>query len=204
MKTNLKKPHPFLAATLLCSLYGAPAWGAEVLYVCDKGEPYVQVLVDDSQPAKVTLLLGPEQLDVSQKPSPDSSLRYELSLGGNIWQIFNDHGSVSMALNDNPVRKCQKDGATTAVKPATVSEFGNFSFGGKVHSGPGMHHKKLDSLAYGEPVVLLEHTGEMMDGYEWFKIEFGEGAQGYQWGGIMCSKSLHIIGLFNPCPDDMK
>jgi len=58
-------------------------------------------------------------------------------------------------------------------------------------------------LAYGEPVVLLERTGVMLDGYEWFKIEYGEGATGYQWGGIMCSNALHIIGLYDPCLVDL-
>ncbi len=109
-----------------------------------------------------------------------------------------------MMLNSNAVKACKIASAATPKYKDTVSQLGNFSLGGKVRRGAGLQYEQTDSLPYGEPVILLERTGVMMDGFEWFRIEYSEGLTGYQWGGIMCSRALHIIGIYSPCPDDVK
>ncbi len=73
-----------------------------------------------------------------------------------------------------------------------------FSYGGKVRSGPGMTFRKIGSLREGHPIVILNGTGSMMNGYEWFEIRYRNGRVGYQWGGIMCSSKPHQT-IFRTC-----
>lgn len=56
-----------------------------------------------------------------------------------------------------------------------------------VRSSPSVFGEKLSSLNQGEPVIILENTDEFLDGFFWFKIEFGEGEQGYMWGALLCT-----------------
>lgn len=72
------------------------------------------------------------------------------------------------------------------------------SFGGKVRSGPGMQYQQVGSLREGNPILILNGTGTLMNGYEWFQIRYSNGSVGYQWGGIMCSQKPHP-GIFQVC-----
>ncbi|PVB62811.1 MliC family protein [Labrenzia sp. 011] len=62
------------------------------------------------------------------------------------------------------------------------------SFGGKVRSGPGMQYQQVGSLHERDDILILNGTGVMMNGYEWFQIRYGRGQTGYQWGGLICSQ----------------
>ncbi|MEP3045483.1 MAG: MliC family protein [Roseibium sp.] len=73
-----------------------------------------------------------------------------------------------------------------------------YSYGGKVRSGPGMNYKQVGSLREGDEILLLNGTGTMMDGYEWFQIRYRNGRTGYQWGGIMCSQNPYPT-VFRVC-----
>lgn len=64
-----------------------------------------------------------------------------------------------------------------------------YSYGGKVRSGPSMNHRHIGSLNEGDKILILNGTGAMMNGYEWFKIRYRNGKIGYQWGGIMCAQN---------------
>ncbi|WP_133192680.1 SH3 domain-containing protein [Labrenzia sp. 011] len=70
-----------------------------------------------------------------------------------------------------------------------------FSYGGKVRSGPGMKYRQVGSLREGDQILILNGTGTMMNGYEWFKIRYRNGQTGFQWGGIMCSQSPYATIL---------
>lgn len=72
------------------------------------------------------------------------------------------------------------------------------SYGGKVRSGPGMQYRQVGSLREGNPILILNGTGDLMNGYEWFQIRYSNGSVGYQWGGIMCSQKPHP-GIFQVC-----
>lgn len=76
------------------------------------------------------------------------------------------------------------------------------SWGGKVRSGPGMNFKQVGSLKNGDPVILLEKTSEFFNGYNWFRISYGKGKTGYQWGGILCAYGTEIDGIFQICDHD--
>lgn len=65
------------------------------------------------------------------------------------------------------------------------------SYGGKVRSGPGMQYQQSGSLSENEGVLILNGTGVMMNGYEWFQIRYRGNRTGYQWGGLMCSNNYY-------------
>jgi membrane-bound inhibitor of C-type lysozyme len=73
-----------------------------------------------------------------------------------------------------------------------------YSYGGKVRSGPGMNFQQVGSLREGDHILILNGTGAMMNGYEWFEIRYRNGRTGYQWGGIMCSQTPYPT-IFRVC-----
>lgn len=74
------------------------------------------------------------------------------------------------------------------------------SWGGIVRDGPGPKHRKIASLAEGEPVTLMERVIVTEGDFPWFKIAFKNGKIGYQWGGILCAKGAERPDLYKTCP----
>jgi uncharacterized protein YraI len=66
---------------------------------------------------------------------------------------------------------------------AYASELKIGSWGGNVRSGPSTEYPIIGSLKNGDPVVLLEKQRPARDGFNWFRIAYGSGQFGYQWGG---------------------
>ena len=58
------------------------------------------------------------------------------------------------------------------------------SWGGNVRSGPSTEYPKIGSLTNGDPVVLLKKQKPASDSFNWFKIAYGNGQVGYQWGTV--------------------
>lgn len=179
------------------------------LFLCDEGEPYVQVLVPSGQDMKPILLLGSEQIEM--KPTPVASgYGAEVILGPHHWMV---HGkgtdNLLLMKDDDEPKQCKVTPTSSTSSEASgeadsyVSNMGNFALGGNVRSGPSIQNEKVDSLAYGEPIAIVSRTDVQFDGYEWFEIEYSEDLRGYMWGGIMCSNALHIIGLYESCPADL-
>ncbi len=73
------------------------------------------------------------------------------------------------------------------------------SWGGKVRTGPGSSFKQVAALKEGDTVTIVEDTGVKMNGFSWFKIEFGDGQSGYKWGGVLCSRKTRVKGTFRQC-----
>ncbi len=73
------------------------------------------------------------------------------------------------------------------------------SWGGVIRSGPGMSFAQLGSTAEGDPLTLLEEAGHQMNSYPWFRVRYGNGQIGYQWGGIICAVQTPISGTFGLC-----
>lgn len=95
------------------------------------------------------------------------------------------------------------DAATAPAAPSTETASQQDqagSWGGIVRSGPGQAYRQLDVLNEGEPVVLLERTAVMDNGYPWFKISYRGGQVGYKWGGILCAIGTERPDLFKTCP----
>ncbi|MGJ8528047.1 SH3 domain-containing protein [Maritalea sp.] len=184
---------------------------AGTLYVCDEGTPYIQVLVPNDMNKNTILMLESEQIEMTPTPVA-SGFGADVIVGPHHWMVHGKGMNELLLMKDddapknctaNNVDKVSDNKLNTASSDGVVSAMGNFSLGGIVRSGPGMDYDKTDSLPYGEPVVLTKRSGVVMDNYEWFQIEYSEGLTGYQWGGIMCSKSLHITGLYEDCPADL-
>lgn len=180
------------------------------LYLCDEGEPYVQVMVPHNQDVNPILLLGSEQIEMAPTPAA-SGFKADVILGPHHWMIHGKGPTEMMLLKDDDAPKqCQVtdmgDEGTSSPSSASgsyVSTMGNFALGGNVRSGPGTQYDKTDSLNYGEPIAIVSRTDVQYQDYEWFEIEYSEGLRGYMWGGIMCSNALHIIGLYESCPADL-
>lgn len=72
------------------------------------------------------------------------------------------------------------------------------SYGGNVRAGPGTQHRDIGSLGEGTVIVILNGTGVVMNGYEWFEIRYGNGRTGFQWGGLICSETAYP-GILTTC-----
>lgn len=83
-----------------------------------------------------------------------------------------------LEMSDGTLFPC-KIAAASILSPATA-------LGTIVRAGPSVDSGRLDKLPEGEPVSLLEEAGNYMDGFQWFKISYSEGLEGYAWGGTMC------------------
>lgn len=71
------------------------------------------------------------------------------------------------------------------------------SLGGRLRAGPGLDFAQVGSLAENTPITILNATGVMMDGYEWFEVTSGR-LTGYHWGGIMCATGGRA-GVYASC-----
>ncbi len=58
-----------------------------------------------------------------------------------------------------------------------------------VRAMPSPQSEKIASLEAGTPVMILENTGEFLDGFFWFKIALGDSNEGYIWGALVCSNA---------------
>jgi len=76
------------------------------------------------------------------------------------------------------------------------------SWGGNVRSGPSTDYPKIGSLKNGDPVVLLKKQKPARDSFNWFKIAYGNGQVGYQWGGILCGFNNKVKGTYGLCEND--
>ena len=74
------------------------------------------------------------------------------------------------------------------------------SRGGNVRDIPSVNGRKIGSTGDGQPVTLLENTGQLYNGYPWFKIRMANGIIGYQWGGGTCAKpQTPVAGTTGAC-----
>ena len=85
---------------------------------------------------------------------------------------------------------------------AYASELKIGSWGGNVRSGPSTEYPIIGSLKNGDPVVLLEKQRPARDGFNWFRIAYGSGQFGYQWGGILCGFNNEVNGTYGLCEND--
>jgi hypothetical protein len=73
------------------------------------------------------------------------------------------------------------------------------SFGGAFRQGPSMDTRQIGSIRERAPVTIMKNAGNEMNGFDWFQIRF-KGRTGYQWGGILCSKSK-VKGIYQTCDE---
>ena len=73
-------------------------------------------------------------------------------------------------------------GLGLSLNPSFASNLKIGSWGGNVRSGPSTDYTRIGSLREGDPVVLLEKIKSSGSKLNWFKIAYGKGKVGYQWG----------------------
>ena len=93
-------------------------------------------------------------------------------------------------------------GLGLSLNPSFASNLKIGSWGGNVRSGPSTDYTRIGSLREGDPVVLLEKIKSSGSKLNWFKIAYGKGKVGYQWGGILCGFDKEVNGTFGVCEKD--
>lgn len=57
---------------------------------------------------------------------------------------------------------------------------------GNVRAQPSTTAERVTSFAARTDVTILKNTGEFMDGFFWYQIEYGQAERGYIWGALLC------------------
>lgn len=185
-------------ATAILSAFSIQAAASGPNFFCDGGEITINVTLPDEGEELARIDFEGEDPVELEPVDADGEARFE----GGGYVLTRGDDRMTLELLDGQLTECvsaetlaRQRGAAAAVTNLPAP---GFSYGGKVREGPGTNHPQVGSLQQKEPVTLLEDTGIDLNGYSWFKIEFGDGQTGYQWGGILCSPR-QIEGLFNPC-----
>ena len=174
------------------------------VFVCDEGSatsPYMQVVVPTRPDGSATLMLDSEALELAPVPV-GSGFGYDIVLPSGHFLVRGKGAEVMLFVDDQDPKPCILQAGFDAPDTATQSKAA--SLGGNVRTGPGTEFARSDGLPYGEPVSILNATGVIFDGYEWFEIEYSEGLRGFHWGGIMCAMSGDVAGVFSSCPADIQ
>ena len=95
-------------------------------------------------------------------------------------------------------------GLGLSLNPSFASNLKIGSWGGNVRSGPSTDYPRIGSLREGDPVVLLKKIRSSGSEFNWFKIAYGNGRIGYQWGGILCGFNKEVRGTFGVCEKDYR
>lgn len=72
-----------------------------------------------------------------------------------------------------------------------------------VRAAPDVKSPRLDKLVLSEPVQLIGETGKYFQDYQWYKIRYGEGQEGYGWGGTLCVET-ELSGILIGCARHLK
>jgi len=109
--------------------------------------------------------------------------------------------STNTSATNNPA---VRPGAASGSRPPKARPGSEFpvlagSLGGRVRAQATISAAQIASTSDGQPITLTRRTNKMLDGYPWFAIRLGNGDQGYQWGGIICSNRKPIAGTKGAC-----
>ena len=174
------------------------------VFVCDEGSatsPYIQVVIPTRPDGTATLMLDSEALELAPVPV-GSGFGYDIVLPAGHFLVRGKGVEVMLFVDDQDAKPCVRQAEFEA--PDAATEIRAASLGGNVRSGPGTDFPRAGGLAYGTPLSILTATGVIFDGYEWFEIEYAGGHRGFHWGGIMCSFSADLPGVFSTCPADIQ
>ena len=194
---------------LIAAFLSGPSWAEGdvppgTVFVCDEGStssPSIQVVIPTRPDGIATLMLESEALEMAPVPV-GSGFGYDIMLPAGHFLVRGKGAEVMLFVDDQEPKPCILQAGFDAPDTATQSKAA--SLGGNVRTGPGTEFARSDGLPYGEPVSILNATGVIFDGYEWFEIEYSEGLRGFHWGGIMCAMSGDVAGVFSSCPADIQ
>lgn len=165
-----------------------------------------QLLIEHSpQDNKATFFLNGKKFNTN---NIDTGIFNNAKLG---YRAFIEKDGVSISINDMmlvcqptkaKVTPSQKQLTKTIAKPKSLENTGR-SYGGKIRSGPGVKYRQTGSLFYNNKIKIIADSGISFNGYNWFKVEYGN-KTGYQWGGLICSNGTLLPNIFKQCPTQPK
>lgn len=123
------------------------------------------------------------------RDSPDG----QYSNGGMIFAAKGE--KAALILRDGTIIPCSPNPLAVAAAIARPGQ----ALGTIVREGPGTDFPQVTRLDRGTEIAILEDTGQMLEGRNWFKVRFGE-TEAYAWGGTICSLDEPVDGMVHPCP----
>jgi hypothetical protein len=105
-------------------------------------------------------------------------------------------GRVGLRSSMRPSPELQRQPQINAAPPPDRFPMPGRSLGGIMRSEPRQDAPRVRSFAENEPLTIIDR-GPFRDGYNWFAIRY-PGGEGWQWGGIMCSKAP-LAGILQQC-----
>lgn len=106
-----------------------------------------------------------------------------------------------LEINDGTTFPCvAAASASSSGGAATMSRMGRSVFGSIVRDGDSPSARELDRIPQGEPIEIISETGSFYDGWQWVRIRYSEGLEGYVWGGTICTTDgVAITGVHETC-----
>lgn len=203
---------PSLVAILLMAGISAPAFAAERF---DCGDPATGISVAISIAPEMSMgdfdglgrsgLLSPD--GQGAWVNPESGIRFipeqlppVLYLGSEQFSCTNvAAGQVTgdPAANTSVQATDQMPAVGNTVE-IVINQPGR-SLGGNLRAGPDTAQQSLGDVGENASLTIVANTGVDFDGYDWFRVQLGDGRSGYQWGGILCSEGTHQAGVYQAC-----
>ena len=108
-----------------------------------------------------------------------------------------------LEINDGTTFPCvaasADTGSGTGVGAIPV-RMGRSVFGSIIREADSPSARELDRIPQGEPIEIISETGSFHDGWQWVRIRYSEGLEGYVWGGTICTTDgPEISGIHTSC-----
>ncbi|MEO0544645.1 MAG: SH3 domain-containing protein [Pseudomonadota bacterium] len=130
-------------------------------------------------------------------PATDNGGSGPFEFAGDNWRLNGFLPEAQLALPNGTTARCYqtKENIKTLTfygeqMPFRWNAYAADGLGsGNVRATPSVLGEKIGSLGSGEPVVILSNTDVFLDGFFWFKIEYGKRERGYIWGALLCTNN---------------
>lgn len=109
-------------------------------------------------------------------------------------------GEGILSLDDGTQFPCVL-ASSAQVDGANMSRLGRSMFGSIIREAAEASARQTDRIAEGEPVEIIAETGSFHDGWQWVRIRYSEGLEGFVWGGTICTDDggAEITGVHASC-----
>ena len=105
-----------------------------------------------------------------------------------------------LEINDGTMFPCVAAASDSAGSAATMSRMGRSVFGSIIREADSPSARELDRIPLGEPIEIISETGSFYDGWQWVRVRYSEGLEGYVWGGTICTTDgPEISGVHTSC-----
>ncbi|WP_075997509.1 SH3 domain-containing protein [Salaquimonas pukyongi] len=107
-----------------------------------------------------------------------------------------------LQLNDGTTFPCVANASASAGSGdgAGAYRIARSLFGSIVRDGDSPSARELDRIPLGDPIEIISETGSFYDGWQWIRIRYSEGLEGYVWGGTICTTGgPAITGVHASC-----